>query len=48
MDENKNIEELDIDVLAEMALEDESIADGDPDTRGFNEDIEGASDGCQI
>lgn len=47
MEDNKNIDETNIELLAEMALEDESIADGDPDARGFNEDVEGASDGCQ-
>lgn len=44
MEENKNNEELDIEVLAEMALEDESIADGDPDVKGFDGDVEGASE----
>ena len=48
MEDNKNIiDEKDIEMLAEMALEDESIADGDSDVRGINEDVEGASDGCQ-
>lgn len=44
MEENENIEELDIDVLAEMALEDESIADGNPDVKGFDGDVEGVSE----
>lgn len=44
MGENENKEELDIEVLAEMALEDESIADGDPDAKGFDGDVEGASE----
>lgn len=33
MEENEN---LDIEKLAEMAIEDESLADGDPDLLGFN------------
>ena len=41
MDEKDNVievneEDLDIETLAEMAIEDESIADGDPDLLGFN------------
>lgn len=44
MEEKENIEELDIELLAEMALEDESIADGDPDVKGFDGDVEGASE----
>lgn len=31
-----NEEDLDLETLAEMAIEDESIADGDPDLLGFN------------
>ena len=42
MDEKENVEELDLEKLAEMAIEDESIADGDPDLLGFDGDVEGA------
>ena len=36
------INEEDLEKLAEMAMEDESIADGDPDLLGFNGELEGA------
>ena len=37
------IEDLDLETLAEMAIEDENLADGDPDLLGCSdEDVEGA------
>lgn len=36
--------DLDLELLAEMALEDESLADGDPDAKGFDGEVEGASE----
>lgn len=44
MDENENnVEELDLDVIAEQILEDEQVKDLDPDTLGFN-GVEGAAE----
>lgn len=44
MDENENnIEQLDLELIAQQILEDEQANDPDPDTLGFN-GVEGASE----